>query len=346
MRYLVTGGAGFIGCNLVERLLSQGADVLVLDDLSRQGSEKNLAWLRTLAPFEFINCDIRDRRRVEDVFVQQAPIDVVFHLAAQVAVTTSITDPRHDFEVNLLGTLNILEAVRQSAVRPALIYSSTNKVYGKIDDAAVVERHGRYEFRDLPAGVPESMSLDFYSPYGCSKGGADQYVRDYSRIFGLRSVVLRQSCIYGQRQLGVEDQGWVAWFVIAHALGVPLTLYGDGKQVRDLLHIDDLIDLYMLSVERMDQTSGQVYNVGGGPDHSASLLEVIDHLERLSGRRPRYSFDGWRQGDQPVFVCDLSRVREHLGWAPRISVEAGIARLYRWVEENKNLVQQVAVAGR
>lgn len=346
MRYLVTGGAGFIGCNLVERLLSQGADVLVLDDLSRQGSDKNLAWLQTLAPFEFINCDIRDRRRVENVFARHVPIDVVFHLAAQVAVTTSVTDPRQDFEVNLLGTFNILEGVRQSAARPVLIYSSTNKVYGKIDGVEVVEGQGRYAFRDLPGGVPESMALDFYSPYGCSKGGADQYVRDYARIFGLRSVVLRQSCIYGQRQLGVEDQGWVAWFAIAHALHIPLTLYGDGKQVRDLLHIDDLIDLYLLCIERIDRAAGEVYNVGGGPDHAASLLDVIDHLERLSGRRPRYSFDGWRPGDQPVFVCDVSKAREHLGWAPKTSIEAGIARLYRWVEENKGLVQQVAAAGR
>ena len=244
-RYLVIGGAGFIGCNLAERLLRQQAEVLVLDDLSRHGSETNLAWLRTIGAFEFVKCDIRDAAAVDAVFRQHARIDVVVHLAAQVAVTTSVVNPRDDFEVNLLGTFNVLEAIRHRGDQPALVYASTNKVYGKLDGATVVEREARYELRDLPDGVAESAPLDFYSPYGCSKGAADQYGRDYSRIYGLRTVVFRQSCIYGQRQFGIEDQGWVAWLAIAHELGIPFTLFGNGKQVRDLLHVDDLVDLYL-----------------------------------------------------------------------------------------------------
>ena len=342
MRYLVIGGAGFIGCNLVERLLRQRAEVLVLDDLSRRGSDENLAWLRGLGAFEFIKCDIRDAAGVDAVFRRHRPIDVAFHMAAQVAVTTSVADPRHDFEVNVLGTLNILEAVRRLSDRTALVYASTNKVYGKLESAAVVEGDLRYDFRTLTGGVPESTPLDFYSPYGCSKGAADQYVRDYARIYGLRTVVLRQSCIYGQRQFGVEDQGWVAWFTIAHSLGMPLTLYGNGKQVRDLLHIDDLIDLYLRCVERMDRVAGGIYNVGGGPRHSASLLEVIDRLATLSGRRPSYAFEPWRPGDQPIFVSDVSQAGRDFDWAPTIGIDDGLTRLYRWVQDHLQVIGQLA----
>ena len=343
-RYLVIGGAGFIGCNLVERLLRDGADVVVLDDLSRRGSDENLAWLRTLGSFEFIKCDIRDAAAIEAVFIRDASIEAVFHLAAQVAVTTSVVSPREDFEVNLLGTFNVLEAIRKSGARPALIYASTNKVYGKLEGAAVVERDTRYDFRDLPDGVAESTPLDFYSPYGCSKGAADQYVRDYSRIYGLRSVVLRQSCIYGRRQFGVEDQGWVAWFAIAHTFGLPLTLYGNGKQVRDLLYIDDLIDLYLLCVNQIDRAAGEIYNVGGGARNAVSLLEVIDSLAHLSGTRPSYSFDDWRPGDQPIFVSDVSKALAHFGWKPSTAVPEGIAGLYEWVSDNRRVVGHLAGA--
>jgi CDP-paratose 2-epimerase len=344
-RVLITGGAGFIGCNLAERLLRSGADVLVLDDLSRRGSEENLAWLRTLGRFEFIKCDIRDAAAVETVFRRSGAVDVVFHLAAQVAVTTSVINPRDDFEVNALGTLNVLEAVRRSERNPVFVYASTNKVYGRLDGAAVDRLATRYQLPDFPGGVPESMPLDFYSPYGCSKGTADQYTRDYARIYGLRTVVLRQSCIYGQRQFGVEDQGWVAWFAIAHELGIPLTVYGDGRQVRDLLHVDDLVDLYLLCVEHIDRAAGEVYNVGGGIANTASLLEVIDYIEVLTGKRPHYLLSEWRPGDQRIFVSDVSRARAHFGWEPRIGVRTGLAQLHRWIRENREGIARLVPTG-
>jgi CDP-paratose 2-epimerase len=346
IQYVVTGGAGFIGCNLVARLLERkDCAVAVLDDLSRHGSTANLHWLQTLGAFDFVQCDIRDARAVDAAFARYSRIDALFHLAAQVAVTTSVTDPRADFEANALGTFNVLEAARRANGDPVVIYASTNKVYGKLDAVAVDAQASRYAFRDLPEGVPESMPLDFYSPYGCSKGAADQYTRDYARIYGLRTVVFRQSCIYGQRQFGVEDQGWVAWFAIAHELGIPLTLYGDGKQVRDLLHVDDLVDLYLLCVERIDRAAGQVYNVGGGSRHTASLLDVIASLEALTGKRPKYSFGDWRPGDQKIFVGDIAKARADFGWQPKIDVAAGIARLHRWIRDNRDAISRLVAAG-
>jgi len=339
MKVLITGGAGFIGCNIAKRFMSEGHEVIVLDNLSRSGTESNLRWLQEQGRITFYNVDVRDLGAVKRVFADHRDIDVAMHLAAQVAVTTSVANPREDFEINALGTFNVLEAIRDVGCDPIIIYASTNKVYGRMEDVAIVERNGRYEYRDLPHGVSEDRPLDLYSPYGCSKGAGDQYVRDYARIYGLRTVVFRQSCCYGYRQFGVEDQGWVAWFTIASVLGKPITIYGDGKQVRDVLFIDDLVDLYLLAVEKIAQCQGKVYNIGGGPRNQMSLLELIAMLERMSGKRIQYSFADWRPGDQPVFVCDLQRVKKDLGWGPKIGPEEGVARLYGWVVENRRLFE-------
>ena len=338
-RYVIVGGAGFIGCNLASRLIRDGQDVLVVDNLSRVGSEENLQWLREQGRVEFVRCDIRDTRAVEEIFRGNRDIHVVFHLAAQVAVTRSISDPRHDFEVNVLGTINLLEAIRHSDSDPLVLYSSTNKVYGEVNGYESVESATRYELPALPKGVSELIPLDLHSPYGCSKGAADQYVRDYARIYGLRSVVFRQSCIYGQRQFGVEDQAWVAWFIIASVLEKPLTLFGTGKQVRDLLFIDDLIELYLLCVERGSEVSGEIYNVGGGPNNAVSLLELIECLEAISRKRIAYSFADWRLGDQHVFISDVAKAERHFGWRPQVTVAEGVKRLYEWVVENESLVR-------
>src|SRR5262245_52304365 len=263
-RALVFGGAGFIGSNLSKNLLESGYKVTVFDSLARRGSERNLQWLKQIdanKKMTFIHGDVRDFAAVQDA-VEEA--DEVFHLAAQVAVTTSVDSPRTDFEINALGTLNVLEAVRISGRKTPIVFSSTNKVYGGLEDIGTVEGEFRYELRDVPFGVPESRPLDFHSPYGCSKGAADQYVRDYSRIYDIPAVVFRMSCIYGPRQFGNEDQGWVAHFMIAAATGRPLTIYGDGKQVRDVLFVEDLVKALRLAADRIDRSAGQLYNLGGG----------------------------------------------------------------------------------
>lgn len=339
MRILITGGAGFIGCNLAAACIDGGHEVTLLDNLSRRGSDANLAWLRERhgeRGFNFIRADIRDAQAMLAAAEGQ---EAIYHLAAQTAVTTSVTDPRHDFEINALGTFNVLEAARRAADDPVFIYASTNKVYGGMDDALAVEQATRYVLPAYPGGVGEDRPLDFHSPYGCSKGAADQYVRDYARIYGLRSVVFRQSCIYGQRQMGVEDQGWVAWFVIAAVLGKPITIYGDGKQVRDLLHVDDLVRAFQLATQRIDITRGQVYNLGGGPVNTLSIwAEFGPLLSRLLGRQViPASLRDWRPGDQPVFVADVARAEREFGWTPQVSVETGISRLIEWVEQNRDL---------
>jgi CDP-paratose 2-epimerase len=337
MKYLVTGGAGFIGCNAVQRWLAAGHAVVVLDDLSRRGGEANLAWLqRQPGELVFERVDIRDVAALDGALARHKDVGVVLHLAAQVAVTTSVQDPRHDFEVNALGTFNLLESIRRHAKETVLLYASTNKVYGGLESEGVEEHAGRYRFR-RPTGIPETQPLDFHSPYGCSKGAADQYVRDYARIYGLRTVCFRQSCIYGYRQFGVEDQGWVAWFTIAAVTGQPLTVYGDGKQVRDLLFVDDLCDAYDAAVARAEALRGAVLNLGGGPEHTLSLLELVAMLEELTGRPLHPRFAEWRPGDQPVFVADISRAKAALGWQPKVDVRTGVRRLHAWVEENRAL---------
>jgi len=353
MKVLIIGGAGFIGCNAARKFMERGDEVIIFDNLSRKGTPSNLGWLKENGNFEFIKGDIRNYEEVKKVFEKSRNTDVVLHLAAQVAVTTSVLDPREDFEINAFGTFNVLEAIREvykiksktsgwsqvSEHSPIVIYSSTNKVYGRMEDIEVVERNGRYEYKDLLHGISESRCLDFHSPYGCSKGAADQYVIDYSRIYGLRTVSFRQSCIYGYRQFGVEDQGWVAWFTIASVLGKPITIYGNGKQVRDVLFIDDLVDAYIKSIEYIDKTNGKSYNIGGGPGNTLSLLELIANLEGLLGKKITYSFDDWRPGDQPVFICDVGRVREDLGWEPKTNPKDGVKRLSDWVKLNKNIFE-------
>ena len=337
LKILITGGAGFIGCNAAKRFMGKGYEVTVLDNLSRKGSENNLEWLRQQGEFEFIDCDIRDYAKVRKIFVDRNSIDVVLHLAAQVAVTTSVLNPREDFQTNALGTFNLLEAVRDNKLDPIFIYASTNKVYGGMTDIKVIEKNGRYEYESLPEGISENRILDFHSPYGCSKGAADQYVRDYSRIYGLRTIVMRQSCIYGYRQFGVEDQGWVAWFTIAASLDKPITIYGDGKQVRDVLFIDDLVDAYEKAIENIKTASGKIYNIGGGPNNKMSLLELISFLERFLNKKIKYSFSDWRPGDQPVFVSNIEKAREELSWKPETDVETGVKKLSDWVKKNRSL---------
>ena len=298
---------------------------------------KNVAWLRAECGdhWTLLQADIRDFgtlcRAAENA-------GVIYHLASQVAVTTSVQDPRHDFEANALGTFNVLEAARLSGRRPIVLYASTNKVYGGMEDVAVVEGETGYSYRDYPHGIPETYPLDFHSPYGCSKGAGDQYVRDYARIYGLPTVVLRQSCIYGPRQFGMEDQGWVAWFLIAAVTGQTITIYGDGKQVRDVLWVGDLLDLYDMVVEQIDVAAGQVYNVGGGPGNTLAVWQELGPmLTKLMEDEIPVAHDSWRPGDQQIFVADIRKAERELGWRPRISREDGVRRLYEWVVDHRAL---------
>ena len=339
MKVLVTGGAGFIGTNAVDRLLREAHEVVVVDNLSRPGSEENLAWLREgHGDFAFAREDIRNFEALKEVFGTYQPFDAVLHFAAQVAVTTSVEDPRTDFETNALGTLNVLEAVRRLELDPVVLYTSTNKVYGALTSVGVIKGENRYHYADLEHGISEKIPLDFYSPYGCSKGAADQYVRDYHRIYGLRTIVFRNSCIYGPRQFGIEDQGWLAWFVIAAVLGRPISIYGNGKQVRDVLYIDDLLDAMFMAVEASDTTQGQVYNIGGGSQCSLAVWsEFGPLLVELLGREIPVTYHDWRPGDQPIYISDISKARHDFGWYPKVSAREGVERLFNWVSENTNL---------
>ncbi len=338
-KILVTGGAGFIGSNLVNSLLCDGRHVTVFDALLRRGTEHNLAWLKAQHPgrLHFIRGDVRDFDSVQSVV---ADADIIYHLAGQVAVTTSVEDPRTDYEINALGTFNVLEAARKSGHKPAIVFTSTNKVYGGMEDVATVEKTTRYEYRDLPLGVPETQPLDFHSPYGCSKGAADQYVRDYARIYGLRAVVFRMSCIYGPHQFGNEDQGWIAHFLIAAQTGKPITIYGNGKQVRDVLYVEDLVRAFKLAVERIDQTAGQVFNIGGGPNNTLAVWhEFREILADLKGEKVHATHSSWRPGDQPCYISDIRKAREFMGWEPEVDRETGIRRLWDWVSANGELFQ-------
>jgi CDP-paratose 2-epimerase len=335
-RILITGGAGFIGCNAARYFGERNWNVTVLDNLSRAGTDQNLTWLRDGMTFDFEQVDVRDGAAVDRV-VSEGRYDAVIHLAAQVAVTTSVTDPRTDFAVNALGTFNMLDAVRRYCPDSAFIFASTNKVYGKIGAATAELQGTRYAYTNRPHGIGESEPLDFLSPYGCSKGAADQYALDFARIYGIPATSFRQSCVYGPRQFGVEDQGWVAWFAIASLLGRDITIFGDGKQVRDVLHVDDLLCAYEAAIRAPDRIAGQAFNIGGGPSRVLSLLDLIDMLERRLRRKIPLRFDDWRPGDQTVYISDVRKLENALDWKPEIDVAKGVAQLVDWVDANRGV---------
>jgi CDP-paratose 2-epimerase len=339
MTWLVTGGCGFVGSNLADSLLGSGEDVVLLDNLSRYGSAHNLAWLRERhgEDWRFVQADTRDTIAVDAVIGEVKP-HTVAHLAGQVAMTTSVADPRADFETNALGTFNVLDAVRRLSPESGIIYSSTNKVYGELDQFDYVEGETRWILPSHPNGLSEDLQLDGYSPYGCSKLAADQYVRDWHRMYGLRTTVFRHSSMYGGRQFATYDQGWIGWFCMkalemADPAAPSFTISGDGKQVRDALHSDDLVSAYLAAAEHLDEVAGTVFNIGGGQANSLSLLELFAKLEALTGNAMRYEKLPLRQGDQLVFVADVTRARELLGWEPRVSSDEGLARMIDWTRE-------------
>jgi CDP-paratose 2-epimerase len=341
---LITGGCGFVGTNLAHRLLSDGKRVCVFDNLSRAGVQRNLDWLRSMHGDRLIVkiADTRDTAAVRDA-VRRA--SHVYHFAAQVAVTTSLDDPISDFEINARSAINILEAIRNSPQMPPMFFTSTNKVYGGLDDVRLREESMRYRPRlDRIAenGISERRSLDFHSPYGCSKGAADQYVRDYARSYGLRTVVFRMSCIYGPHQFGTEDQGWVAHFLIRALNREPITIYGDGKQVRDILFVEDLVRAFVLATENIDACSGEAFNIGGGATNTISLRELLNTIRHFEGREPHVDWSAWRTGDQKYYVSDTRRFTERTGWSPAINAADGIRRLREWLIESgvPALVQQ------
>ncbi len=343
---LITGGAGFVATNVAHRLLRSGRPVILFDNLSRAGVERNLQWLRdTHGSLVRVQLgDVRDADAVARVVRQAAQ---VYHFAAQVAVTTSLADPFLDFEVNARGTLNVLEAVRASAEPPSLLFTSTNKVYGDLEDVGLRRTATRYEPADAELqrrGISEARCLEFHSPYGCSKGVAEQYVLDYARTFGLRTIVFRMSCIYGPHQHGTEDQGWVAHFLIAALRGQPLTLYGDGLQVRDVLFVDDLAEAMLLAQSRASELAGQAFNMGGGPDNTTSLNELLDLMGDLLGDPPLARMEPWRTADQRYYVSDTAKFRAATGWRPRVGVREGVASLLEWLVANG--VAEPQAAGR
>lgn len=336
---LITGGAGFIGTNLAARFLSQGKKVMIYDSLFRDGVEENLQWLQKKYPDKLIIqiADITEKRVLNNC-VQNA--SAVFHLCAQVAVTSSVSNPVHDFDVNLKGTFLLMEAIRKSPHQPPLIFTSTNKVYGNLQDVKMVENNTRYYPADKKMkkyGINENIPLDFHSPYGCSKGAADQYILDYSRTYGLKTLVFRMSCIYGPHQFGTEDQGWVAHFLISALQDDPVTIYGNGKQVRDILFVEDLMDAFELAYKKIDTLSGEVYNIGGGPGNTVSLLEILELIKEKTGKEMNVSFEEWRTGDQFYYVSNTDKFTDATGWKPKRSVAEGVEHLLHWLCVNRNL---------
>jgi CDP-paratose 2-epimerase len=339
---LITGGAGFIGSNLAHRLLEGGRSVRVLDNLSRPGVEQNLRWLREQHG-DLLEVAVADVRDAAAVRAATAGVGQVFHFAAQVAVTTSLEQPQEDFAINAQGTLNMLEAVRACAAPPPLVLTSTNKVYGGLHDIALEvqgQRYGPVDEALRQRGIGESRPLDFHSPYGCSKGTADQYVLDYARSFGLATTVFRMSCIYGPRQFGTEDQGWVAHFILRALREQPITLYGDGMQVRDVLFVDDLLDAFQLVQEHPARFAGRAFNMGGGPGNAISLLDLLDWIEALRGTRPQVTFDDWRTGDQRYYVSDTRSFQQATGWRPRVNARQGVERLHHWLAASRVPTQE------
>lgn len=338
MKVVITGGAGFIGSQLAESYANSGTEVTVIDNLSRTGNLYHLSHLQQFHNIKFEHIDIRnDFDKMLRVFTGA---HAIFHLAGQVAVTTSVHSPREDFEINALGTFNVLEAARLTKSRPIVLYSSTNKVYGGIENLDVIEKNTRYVYKDLN-GISEDFPLDFHSPYGCSKGCADQYVRDYARIYNVPTIVFRQSCIYGTRQFGIEDQGWVAWFTLATLMNKTATVYGDGKQVRDLLYVEDLVSAYKLAIEKINVTNGQVYNIGGGEANTLSIIELISLLQETTGIELDYKFSDWRPGDQKIFVSNNNKLTKDINWVPTTNPEMGIRKLIGWANQNIDLISSI-----
>jgi len=343
-KILITGGAGFVGSHVAEYYATKGEEVLVFDNLSRGRllgkSEKNAEYnwnhLKQYKNISLIRGDIRDPGFLTDACKS---VDIIVHAAAQTAVTTSLTDPWSDFSVNALGSFNLLEAVRKAKINPVIIYCSTNKVYGEnVNKIGVVQEESRYRFEDrYRKGIPESFDIDLceHTPYGCSKLTGDLYMQDYARLYGLKVGVFRMSCIYGTRQFGVEDQGWLAWFAIATVLKEPITIYGDGKQVRDVLYITDLVEAYDAFIK--SNLPYGVFNIGGGPENTLSLIECLNVLEEITGTRPAIGFSDWRPSDQKVYISDISKAREELNWEPRIGPREGVSKLVEWVKENREI---------
>lgn len=336
MRWLITGGCGFVGSNLAYSLIQDGEEVIVLDNLSRFGSEKNLTWLEESygKKFKYINGDTRNAESIAQIIKDLQP-DAVAQLAGQVAMTTSISNPRLDFDVNAGGTFNVLDAIRLYSPKTIILYSSSNKVYGSLEHIRAVEKESRYELPDFPAGLDENTPLNAHSPYGCSKLSADQYVQDFYRIYGVRSVVFRHSSMYGGRQFATYDQGWVGWFCqkaieAKQADAQPYSINGNGKQVRDVLYTDDLIAVYKLAAKNIATTQGRVYNIGGGMENSLSLLELFSMLETLNDVKLRFYQLDWRQGDQKVFVADNSKATRDFGWTPKVDKTTGVRQTLEW----------------
>jgi len=340
MKYLITGGCGFLGSNIASEILKRKDELIIFDSLYRHGSYQNLEWLRTQGEFEFIHGDIRNTNDVERTIQTHQP-DVIYHLAGQVAMTTSISDPRMDFEVNVGGSFNLLNAVRLYSPQSTIIYSSTNKVYGDLEQFEYEETDTRYKCIDKPNGFDENVNLDFHSPYGTSKGSADQYMLDFARIYGLKTVVFRHSSMFGGRQFATFDQGWLGWFttqaiqIKKGILKEPFTISGNGKQVRDLLYASDIVALYLTAADKIDTIKGQAFNVGGGIENSSSLLELFTFLENELEIKMFYKEFPVRESDQRVFVADLKKVEELIGWTPKVSKEEGIRKMIEWIENEK-----------
>jgi CDP-paratose 2-epimerase len=341
---LITGGAGFIGTNLAHRLLRAGRQVRLYDNLSRAGADQNLRWLRAAhgSRLQVRQADVRSTADLREALVD---IGMVFHLAAQVAVTLSLADPRDDFAVNAAGTLNLLELIRETDRPIGLVFTSTNKVYGALEDIPLAASPTRYDPRGNVRSVDENRPLSFHSPYGCSKGTADQYVLDYARGYAVSAAVFRMSCIYGPHQYGSEDQGWVAHFLIRALQGSPITIYGDGKQVRDLLYVDDLIEAFLRSEEHLPEIAGHAFNIGGGPKNTISLRELIEQITTLNGSAPGIAYGRRRFGDQRWYVSDTGKFERATGWRPQTSTERGIRQLYEWVSLNRRAAPAARVVG-
>jgi CDP-paratose 2-epimerase len=340
MNILITGGLGFIGINTTLRYVNKADNIILFDNLNKIGSLENLKLVRDYPNVKFIKGDLRNYNDVQNVF-KGSMFDVIFHLGGQTAVTTSLENPKMDFESNATGTFNILECMREYTPEAKLIFTSTNKVYGNLNGRNLTESSKRYVFTDNISGIDETENLDFYSPYGCSKGAADQYVRDYHRIYGLDTVVLRQSCIYGKYQNGTEDQGWVAWFIKRFIEGGKITIFGDGKQVRDILYIDDLIDLYELIVDKTK--GGEIYNIGGGMGNTTSILEIMETLnEKIPKNNVVISYSDERDGDQKIFISSNKLIKD-LGWYPKISIDSGVDKLITYLKEKYEDIDVLSV---